>query len=59
MGVVGLLEVEVTFLACVSDAMWQHADMKMRKLVQRARSTHALFYVHLLHGVELVFCGTG
>ena len=44
-GVVGSLEVEPTFLARVSEATWQHADVEMRKLVRIARGLHALFYV--------------
>ena len=32
-GVVGSLQVELTFLAHVSEATWQHADVEMRKLV--------------------------
>ena len=57
-GVVGSLEVESTFLARVSEATWQHADVEMRKLAQRARGLHALFYVRSVHGLELVFRGT-
>ena len=58
-GVVGLLEVEPTFLDCLSNARWQHADVEMRKLARRARESHALFHVCKVYGVELMFCGTG
>ena len=44
--VVGLLEVEPTFLAYVSNATWQHADMNIRKFAQRARGLHTLFQVY-------------
>ena len=57
-GVVGSLEVELTFLARVSEATWQHANMKMRKFVRRARCCHALFHVRSVHGLELVFHDT-
>ena len=59
MGFVGSLEVEQTFLVCVSEAAWQHADVEMWKFVRRARSLHPLFHVHLVQGLELVFRGTG
>ena len=38
-GVVGSLQVKSTFLACVSEATWQHADVKMRKLLRQARGS--------------------
>ena len=58
-GVVGSLEVEPMFLACVSEPTWQHADVEMRMLVQRASGLHALFHVPSVHGFEIVFRGTG
>ena len=58
-GVVGSLEVEPMFLASVFEATWQHADMEMRKFARKTRGSHALFYVCSVHGVELVFRGTG
>ena len=58
-GAVMSLEVEPTFLARVSDATWQHADMEMQKLAQRARGSHALFHVRQVQGVKLVFRGAG
>ena len=57
--VVGLLKVEPTFLARASVATQQHADMEMRKLARRARGLQGLFHVCWVHGVELVFRGTG
>ena len=44
--VVGLLEVELMFLARVSEAIWQHADVEMRKFARKSRGLHALFHVH-------------
>ena len=44
-GVVNSLEGKPMFLARVSEATWQHADVEMRKLVQRARGSHALLHV--------------
>ena len=35
-----LLEVEPTYLARVHEAMWQGADVEMRKLCRRARGSH-------------------
>ena len=35
------LEVEPTYLARVYEAMWQNADVEMRKLCTRARGSHA------------------
>ena len=35
------LEVEPTYLARVHEAMWQDADVEMRKLCRRARGSHA------------------
>ena len=35
------LEVEATYLARVHEATWQDADVEMRKLCRRARSSHA------------------
>ena len=59
MEVVGLVEVEPTFLARVSEATWQHADMEMHKFVKRLHGSHALFHVRSVHGLELVFRGSG
>ena len=56
-GVVGLLEIEPTFLARVSEATWQHSDVEMRKFLRRARGLHALFHVRSVHGLEPVFRG--
>ena len=50
-GVAGLLEVKPTFLACISEATWQYADVEMCKLIQRARGSHALFHVHQVHSI--------
>ena len=58
-GDIGSLEVEPTFLARVHDAKFNHADAEMRKLVRRAKGTHAMFHVRARHGVELVFRGQG
>ena len=58
-GVVSSLEVESTFLARVSEATWQPDDMEMRNFVRRACGSHALFHVCSVHGLELVFRGTG
>ena len=43
--VVGLLEVEPTILAGVSDATWKYANVEIHKLATRAHSLHALFHV--------------
>ena len=51
------LEVEPTFLACVVEATWAHADVEMQKLVHRATRTHASFRIWELHGFNLVFGG--
>ena len=58
-GVEGSLKVEPTFLARVSEATWQHADVEMYKFTRRARSLPPLFHVRSVQGIELVFCGTG
>ena len=57
-GVVGSLEVKPMFLARVFEATWQHADVKMHKLIRRSRDSHSLFHVCNLHGLELVFRDT-
>ena len=51
------LEVEPTFLACVTEATWANADVEMRKLVRRAQGSHANFHIWELHGFKLIFCG--
>ena len=53
----GTLAVEPTFLARVHEATWKDPDAEMRKLVRRARGTHAQFHVGSRHGLELVFRG--
>ena len=35
------LEVDPTYLARVYEAMWQNADVEMKKLCRRARGSHA------------------
>ena len=55
----GTLAVEPTFLARVHEATWQTSDAEMRKLVRRARGTHAELHVGSRHGLELVFRGQG
>ena len=57
MGAVGSLEVEPMFLACASNATWQHADMAFRKILGRASGSHALFQVCQVHGFEPKFRG--
>ena len=57
-GYVAAMVVEPTFLARVSSDTFSQPDAEMQKLVRRAGGTHALFYVHSRHGVEVVLCGT-
>ena len=50
---------EPMFLAHVSDAMWQHADVEMRKFARKGRGFYAFFYVCQVHHIKLVFSGAG
>ena len=58
-GAVMSLEVEPMFLACVANATWHDANVEMRKIAHRARGSHALCHVKQLHGLDLVYHGSG
>ena len=53
------LEVEPTFLARVENATWHDTDVEMRKITRHTRGSHTLLHVKQLHGLDLVFRGSG